>query len=69
MCDNGISGWRAGFVPIDVDWSGEQIPLEPVDEVQVLTVCDNSIDIFLLDQGPARRLLSDPDFSDWSRRV
>jgi 7,8-dihydropterin-6-yl-methyl-4-(beta-D-ribofuranosyl)aminobenzene 5'-phosphate synthase len=58
MCDTGRSAPSAGFVPVDVDWSGEQIALEPVDELEVLIVCDNSIDIFLLDQGPAHRLLS-----------
>jgi 7,8-dihydropterin-6-yl-methyl-4-(beta-D-ribofuranosyl)aminobenzene 5'-phosphate synthase len=58
MCDTSAPGAPGAFVPVDVEWSGQQIPLEPVDEVQVLTVCDNTIDIFLLDQGPARRLLS-----------
>lgn len=58
MCDDGTSAGPATFVPTDVDWSGEQIGLEPVDEIEVVTVCDNSIDIFLLDQGPAHRLLS-----------
>jgi len=38
------------------DWSGETITLEPVDELRVLSVCDNSIDILLLDQGVARRM-------------
>ena len=57
MCGIGMSAAPATFVPVDVDWSGEKIPLEPVDEIEVLTVCDNSIDIFLLDQGPAHRLL------------
>jgi len=38
------------------EWSGEQIALEPVDELTVLSVCDNSIDILLTDQGPARRM-------------
>ena len=37
-------------------WTGEVLPLEPVDSVSVLTVCDNSIDILLPGQGPARRL-------------
>jgi 7,8-dihydropterin-6-yl-methyl-4-(beta-D-ribofuranosyl)aminobenzene 5'-phosphate synthase len=58
MCDTGASASPITFVPADVDWSGQRIPLEPVDEVQVLTVCDNTVDIFLIDQGPARRLLS-----------
>jgi 7,8-dihydropterin-6-yl-methyl-4-(beta-D-ribofuranosyl)aminobenzene 5'-phosphate synthase len=43
-------------VPADAGWTGEVLPLEPVDELRVLTVCDNSVDIFLLDQGPAKRL-------------
>ena len=58
MCGTGSPAAFAAPVPADADWAGEQIPLEPVDEVQVLTVCDNSVDIFLIDQGPARRLLS-----------
>jgi len=40
----------------DTEWAGETVPLEPVDEVSVLTVCDNTVDILLLDQGPAKRL-------------
>jgi 7,8-dihydropterin-6-yl-methyl-4-(beta-D-ribofuranosyl)aminobenzene 5'-phosphate synthase len=43
-------------MPADVDWTGEVLPLEPVDEVSVLTVCDNTVDILLVDQGPAKRL-------------
>jgi 7,8-dihydropterin-6-yl-methyl-4-(beta-D-ribofuranosyl)aminobenzene 5'-phosphate synthase len=42
--------------PADADWTGEVLPLEPVDELSVLTVCDNTIDVFLADQGPAKRL-------------
>jgi 7,8-dihydropterin-6-yl-methyl-4-(beta-D-ribofuranosyl)aminobenzene 5'-phosphate synthase len=34
------------------------IALEPVDSVTVTTVCDNTIDIFLVDEGPAHRLMS-----------
>ena len=37
--------------------SGSEVPLVAVDSVSVLTVCDNSIDIFLLDEGPAHRIL------------
>jgi 7,8-dihydropterin-6-yl-methyl-4-(beta-D-ribofuranosyl)aminobenzene 5'-phosphate synthase len=43
-------------VPVGAEWAGEVVALEPVDEVAVLVVCDNSIDMLLLDQGPARRL-------------
>ena len=39
-----------------VEWKGEALPLEPVDELSVLTVCDNTVDILLPDQGPAKRL-------------
>jgi len=35
----------------------EIIPLEPVDAVAITTVCDNTVDILLMDQGPAHRLL------------
>ncbi len=58
MCNTGPPASPITFVPADVGWSGQRIPLEPADEVQVLTVCDNTVDIFLIDQGPARRLLS-----------
>jgi 7,8-dihydropterin-6-yl-methyl-4-(beta-D-ribofuranosyl)aminobenzene 5'-phosphate synthase len=58
MCDTSAPATPANLEPVDVEWSGQQIRLEPVDEVQVLTVCDNTIDIFLLDEGPAQRLLS-----------
>ncbi len=51
MCGTSAAAAPASFAPVDVGWSGERIPLEPVDEVQILTVCDNSIDIFQLDPG------------------
>ena len=38
------------------EWRGEVIPLEPVDSISVLTVCDNAVDVLLPDQEPARRL-------------
>jgi 7,8-dihydropterin-6-yl-methyl-4-(beta-D-ribofuranosyl)aminobenzene 5'-phosphate synthase len=41
--------------PADADWRGEVLPLEPVDSLDVLTVCDNVVDMLLPDQGPARR--------------
>jgi 7,8-dihydropterin-6-yl-methyl-4-(beta-D-ribofuranosyl)aminobenzene 5'-phosphate synthase len=44
------------IVPHDVEWRGEVLPLEPVDALSVLTVCDNTVDMLLLDQGPARRM-------------
>jgi 7,8-dihydropterin-6-yl-methyl-4-(beta-D-ribofuranosyl)aminobenzene 5'-phosphate synthase len=46
----------AEALPASLEWKGEVLPLEPVDELSVLTVCDNTVDILLPDQGPARRL-------------
>ncbi|MGH3404906.1 MAG: hypothetical protein ACRDRJ_20720 [Streptosporangiaceae bacterium] len=43
-------------LPASVEWKGEVLALEPVDELSVLTVCDNTIDMLLPDEGPARRL-------------
>jgi 7,8-dihydropterin-6-yl-methyl-4-(beta-D-ribofuranosyl)aminobenzene 5'-phosphate synthase len=43
-------------IPTDADWNGEVLSLEPVDEVRVLTVCDNSVDMLLVDEGPAKRV-------------
>ena len=43
-------------LPASVEWKGEVLPLEPVDELSVLTVCDNVMDILLPDEGPAKRL-------------
>jgi 7,8-dihydropterin-6-yl-methyl-4-(beta-D-ribofuranosyl)aminobenzene 5'-phosphate synthase len=58
MCD---AHDDAPVVPVDLvpegaDWPGEVLPLEPVDELSVLTVCDNTVDMLLADQGPATRL-------------
>jgi 7,8-dihydropterin-6-yl-methyl-4-(beta-D-ribofuranosyl)aminobenzene 5'-phosphate synthase len=43
-------------LPASTEWKGEVLPLEPVDELSVLTVCDNSVDLLLPDEGPATRL-------------
>jgi 7,8-dihydropterin-6-yl-methyl-4-(beta-D-ribofuranosyl)aminobenzene 5'-phosphate synthase len=43
-------------LPASVEWKGEVLALEPVDELSVLTVCDNTVDLLLADQGPARRI-------------
>lgn len=37
-------------------WRGEMLELEPVDEVVIVSLCDNTIDLLLADEGPARRL-------------
>jgi 7,8-dihydropterin-6-yl-methyl-4-(beta-D-ribofuranosyl)aminobenzene 5'-phosphate synthase len=58
MCDSASADSAAPVVavPADIDWKGEVLPLEPVDEVSVLTVCDNIVDVLLVDQGPAKRM-------------
>ena len=58
MCDTGnhaeVTAVEA--LPASVEWKGEVLPLEPVDELSVLTVCDNVMDMLLPDEGPAKRL-------------
>jgi hypothetical protein len=53
MCDTGnhteVTPIEA--LPASVQWKGDVLPLEPVDELSVLTVCDNTVDILLPDQG------------------
>jgi 7,8-dihydropterin-6-yl-methyl-4-(beta-D-ribofuranosyl)aminobenzene 5'-phosphate synthase len=58
MCSTGT---RADVPPVEAlpttaEWKGEVLPLEPVDELSVLTVCDNTVDLLLPDEGPAIRL-------------
>jgi len=59
MCDPGnhAEATPVEALPASAGWKGEVHPLEPVDELSVLTVCDNTVDILLPDQGPAKRLL------------
>jgi 7,8-dihydropterin-6-yl-methyl-4-(beta-D-ribofuranosyl)aminobenzene 5'-phosphate synthase len=58
VCDAGheSSVTPVEALPAGLEWRGEVLPLEAVDELSVLTVCDNTIDALLPDQGPARRL-------------
>ena len=58
MCDTGNRAdvTPAEALPASLEWKGEVLPLEPVDELSVLTVCDNVTDILLPDEGPAKRL-------------
>ncbi len=44
----------------DEPWEGEVVPLDPVDSIAITTICDNTVDMLLLDEGPAHRLLSRP---------
>jgi len=58
LCDTGDGADVAPVeaLPADLEWTGEVLPLEPVDELSVLTVCDNSMNLLLPDEGPASRL-------------
>ena len=58
MCDPGNHAevTPVEALPASAGWKGEVLRLEPVDELSVLTVCDNTVDILLPDQGPAKRL-------------
>jgi hypothetical protein len=58
MCDTDDRAevTSAEALPTSLEWNGEVLALEPVDEVSVLTVCDNVTDIPLPDQGPAKRV-------------
>jgi 7,8-dihydropterin-6-yl-methyl-4-(beta-D-ribofuranosyl)aminobenzene 5'-phosphate synthase len=58
MCgtDDGGPVAPAEALPANLDWKGEVLPLEPVDELSVLTVCDNVTDLLLPDEGPATRI-------------
>ena len=58
MCDPGnhAEATPVETLPASAGWKGEVYPLEPVDELSVLTVCDNTVDILLPDQGPTKRL-------------
>ena len=58
MCSGDhLSGVPPVTAAVSGDWRGEVISLDPVDSVMLTTVCDDSIDIFLVDEGPAHRLL------------
>ena len=58
MCDTGNDAevTPVEALPASVEWKGDVLPLEPVDELSVLTVCDNAMDMLLPDEGPAKRL-------------
>jgi 7,8-dihydropterin-6-yl-methyl-4-(beta-D-ribofuranosyl)aminobenzene 5'-phosphate synthase len=62
MCTETFPGPLPPIQPIstDTEWAGEVIDVEPVDSVTVTMVCDNTIDILLVDEGPAHRLMSHP---------
>jgi 7,8-dihydropterin-6-yl-methyl-4-(beta-D-ribofuranosyl)aminobenzene 5'-phosphate synthase len=58
MC---VAGNHADVAPVEAlpasaEWKGDVLALEPVDELSVLTVCDNTLDMLLPNQGPATRL-------------
>ena len=56
MCDGGAAPSAAGdalVVPVDLDaFTGERIPLEPVERVRITTLVDNVCDMLAADDGP-----------------
>ena len=50
MCTDGAPSPVPPVVaaPQDAVWSGEVVGLDPIDSVTLTTVCDNTIDIFLI---------------------
>ena len=61
MCEigNRAEVTPAEALPATLEWKGEVLPLEPVDELSVLTVCDDvprSPTYCCRDEGPAKRL-------------
>ena len=58
MCEAGnhAAGGPVEALPANAEGKGEVLALEPVDELRVLTVCDNAMDMLLPDEGPAKRL-------------
>jgi 7,8-dihydropterin-6-yl-methyl-4-(beta-D-ribofuranosyl)aminobenzene 5'-phosphate synthase len=55
VCTDDSPASAAGAVLYDVE-PAIQIDLEPVDSVVVTTLIDNTTDVFMPDQGPARRV-------------
>lgn len=59
MCDGGSAPLAAAgalVVPVDLGtYTGERVPLEPVERVSITTVVDNVCDILAVDSGPAHR--------------
>jgi 7,8-dihydropterin-6-yl-methyl-4-(beta-D-ribofuranosyl)aminobenzene 5'-phosphate synthase len=60
MCDGGSASPSAAgaglIVPVDLGaYTGERIPLEPVERVTITTIVDNVCDMLAGDTGPAHR--------------
>ena len=58
MCDTGnhTEVTPVETLPTSVEWQRWVLPLGPVDKLSVLTVCDNTVDMLLPNEGPAKRL-------------
>jgi 7,8-dihydropterin-6-yl-methyl-4-(beta-D-ribofuranosyl)aminobenzene 5'-phosphate synthase len=58
MCDGGAAPSATGALVVPVDlgaYTGERIPLEPVERVRITTLVDNVCDMLAGDSGPAKR--------------
>lgn len=56
MCNSHGTEHAPVILPEPADWYGEVLPLEPVDDLTITTICDNSYDMLLTTLGPATRL-------------
>lgn len=56
MCNSHGAQAAPVILPEPAEWHGEVLDLEPVDDLTITTICDNSYDMLLTNTGPARRL-------------
>jgi 7,8-dihydropterin-6-yl-methyl-4-(beta-D-ribofuranosyl)aminobenzene 5'-phosphate synthase len=65
MCDGGHAAAPVAAVPTEVGaFTGERIPLQPVERVHITTLVDNALDVLAADVGPAKR----QPMGAWPRR-
>jgi 7,8-dihydropterin-6-yl-methyl-4-(beta-D-ribofuranosyl)aminobenzene 5'-phosphate synthase len=56
MCDDGCAEEAVASIPRPVGGTAvDPIALDPVDEIVITTLMDNSYDALMTDMGPARR--------------
>lgn len=65
MCDGGHAVTPVAAVPTEIGaFTGERIPLQPVERVHITTLVDNTLDALAADVGPAKR----QPMGAWPRR-
>lgn len=66
MCDGDYVAAPVTAVPPEIEaFTGERIPLQPVERVHITTLVDNMLDVFAADVGPAKR----HPLGAWPRRA